>query len=188
MDLIGIEFSNHEDAQHYCKNAPAGKFWYPTRIGPDKWGIRTAEFAQGGSLDSTNNGSGMIPKYTTKDSGARETFTSGMQRDTQDGKTRWDLVFDGPLLERYAALLTRGAQKYEARNWMKAAGQAELDRFKASAARHFAQWMAGAYDEDHAAAVVFNINGALYVAEKMRQDAADVCDVVKPDHRTMGWS
>jgi hypothetical protein len=51
---------------------------------------------------------------------------------------------------------------------MKASGQEELDRFRASAARHFAQWMAGDTDEDHASAVWFNINGAEYVKERLK--------------------
>jgi dATP/dGTP diphosphohydrolase len=110
-----------------------------------------------------------VDNWETKDSGEREQFESGMQRDTQEGKLRWDLVFDGPMLERWAGLLTRGAVKYDPRNWMKADGQEELDRFLASAARHFAQYMAGDEDEDHAAAVVFNLNGAEYVRARMAQ-------------------
>lgn len=109
--------------------------------------------------------------FTTKDSGKREQFTSGMVRDTQDGKTNFALVFSGPMLERWAALLTRGAVKYERDNWMKASGPAELQRFQESAARHFAQWMRGDTDEDHAAAVYFNLNGAEFVKERMREES-----------------
>lgn len=105
--------------------------------------------------------------FETKDSGKREEFTSGMVRDVTEGKTNFALVADGPLLERWAALLTRGAVKYEKRNWMKASGEAEYDRFRESAFRHFMQWYRGDNDEDHAAAVVFNINGAEYVDEKL---------------------
>lgn len=35
--------------------------------------------------------------FETKDSGVREQFASGMVRDTQEGKPRFDLIFDGPL-------------------------------------------------------------------------------------------
>ena len=105
--------------------------------------------------------------FETKDSGKRVQFDSGMQRDVTDGKVMWRLVYSGPMLTRWAELLTRGAVKYDADNWMKANGQAELDRFRDSAARHFAQWMVGDTDEDHAAAVIFNINGAEYVKAKM---------------------
>lgn len=114
--------------------------------------------------------------YETKDSGERRQFKSGMQRDVTTGKTRWDLVADGPMLKRWAELMTRGAVKYDARNWMKATGQEELDRFRESAFRHFMQWYLGDSDEDHAAAVMFNVNGAEYVREKLNsvESAFDV--------------
>jgi len=105
--------------------------------------------------------------FETKDSGERQQFDSGMQRDTQNGKTLFHLVYDGPMFKRWAELLTRGAIKYSERNWMKANGDAERDRFKASAARHFYQWFIDDTDEDHGAAVIFNINGAEYVKGKM---------------------
>ena len=156
--------------------------------------------------------------FVTKDSGKREQFASGMKRDTQDGKLRVDLAFDGPMLRimfregpksdvglamcdwydeallghtapdeaakvlrlmaayeggmgalitRYAGVMTRGAVKYDARNWMQANGSAEAERFISSATRHFLQWFRGDKDEDHAAAVVFNLNGYEYVRRKM---------------------
>src|SRR5690349_23569216 len=107
--------------------------------------------------------------FIVKDSGQRQQFSGGMVRDVADNKTWWSLVYDGPMLKRWATHLTKGAKKYAARNWMKAEGQAELDRARDSACRHFAQWMAGEVDEDHAAAVYFNINLAEYVKGKMEQ-------------------
>lgn len=106
--------------------------------------------------------------FTVKDSGERQQFASGMQRDVTDDKVRYDLAFDGPMFERYAAHMTKGAQKYEARNWMKATGAEEMERFRQSAIRHFVQWLRGDRDEDHAAAVMFNLNGYEYVRETMR--------------------
>lgn len=94
-------------------------------------------------------------------------FESGMQRDTTEGKINYLLVRDGPMFRRFAIHLTKGAEKYDPRNWMKAEGESELERFRESAARHFEQWLAGDRDEDHAAAVIFNINGAEYVREKL---------------------
>lgn len=108
-----------------------------------------------------------VGPFVVKDSGERQKFSSGMQRDVTTGKVRYDLVFDGPMLVRYAAHLTKGAEKYEPRNWMKASGQEEYDRFRESAIRHMFQWLQGDRDEDHAAAVFFNINGAEYVRSKM---------------------
>jgi hypothetical protein len=106
-------------------------------------------------------------KYAIKDSGQREVFASGMNRDVQTDKTLYSLVYDGPMLDRWAVHLTSGAKKYAARNWMKASGVEEMDRFRESAARHFRQWMAGDQDEDHAAAVMFNLNGYEYVKARL---------------------
>lgn len=92
-----------------------------------------------------------------------------MVRDTTDSKTDFSLVLDGPMFKRWAEQLRKGADKYNKRNWMKATGDAELDRFRESALRHFLQWFWGDSDEDHAAAVFFNINGAEYVKERMSQ-------------------
>jgi hypothetical protein len=108
-----------------------------------------------------------------KDSGKRESFDSGMVRDTTEGKIDYALALDGPMFKRYATHLTKGAEKYEKRNWMRARGQAELERFKESALRHFLQWLAGDVDEDHAAAVIFNINGAEYVKEQQEPETLD---------------
>lgn len=113
--------------------------------------------------------------YQTKDSGKRIKFSTGMQRDIQDGKTQFDLLFPKrckhPMLVRWAELLTRGAVKYNPRNWEKARTKAEFVRFKASAIRHFMQWFMGQEDEDHAAAVYFNIQGAEMVKERLNEKA-----------------
>ncbi len=106
--------------------------------------------------------------FVTKDSGERQVFESGMVRDSGVKTLRPDLI-DQSMLRRWAELMGRGALKYGERNWEKAAGQAELARFMASAYRHFFQWandLDGA--EDHAAAVMFNVAGAEFVKEKLR--------------------
>lgn len=110
--------------------------------------------------------------FVTKDSGRRVEFRSGMVRDTDDGKPRFDLLvaegvpFDAQFLTRCAALMARGAAKYSGRNWERANSRAEWERMRASAFRHFVQWMAGDRDEDHAAAVVFNLLAAETTAAK----------------------
>ncbi len=108
--------------------------------------------------------------YVTKDSGKRQVFTSGMVRDTEEGKLKPHLCLSGPMFDRWAGLMTRGAEKYEEDNWMLAQGTAEYQRFRASAFRHFMQWWRGENDEDHAAAVFFNINGAEYVEDKLNAE------------------
>lgn len=114
-----------------------------------------------------------MSEFTIKDSGMRETFESGMVRDTQDGKIDFTRVLDGPMLDRWAEHLTKGEKKYAdiapgVANWTQANGQKELVRAKKSAFRHFRQWMRGDTDEDHAAAVFFNINLAEFVKEKLK--------------------
>lgn len=111
-----------------------------------------------------------MPKdFTVKDSGERMKFDSGMVRDLTTGKIKWHLIRSGPMHERWAVHLTKGAEKYGDDNWLKANGPEELKRFKESADRHFNQWIAGETDEDHAAAVFFNINGAEYVEGRLAE-------------------
>jgi len=115
-----------------------------------------------------------LKNFITKDSGKREKYNSGMQRDTNEEKARFDLIlpegipYDEQLLTRVANLMARGAVKYNARNWEKASSKEELDRFRESAFRHFMQWICGETDEDHAAAVYFNIMGAEYVKSRTK--------------------
>lgn len=114
-------------------------------------------------------------KFETKDSGARHQYTSGMIRDKREDKDNFylilplDMPYSEQMLTRWAQLMTRGGVKYSPRNWEKAGGEAEYHDFKASAMRHFIQWICGETDEDHAAAVYFNIQGAEYVNYKMNK-------------------
>jgi hypothetical protein len=106
------------------------------------------------------------------DTGDKKEFASGMVRNAATGKIEYDRVFEGPLFERWAAHLTKGAAIYPDRedgsaNWTLANGPAELIRFRKSAVRHFIQAMRGDDDEDHFAAVCFNLNGMLYVRSRM---------------------
>jgi hypothetical protein len=106
-------------------------------------------------------------KFITKDSGKREEYKSGMRRDTQEDKPRYDLIPLMPL-KRLAELYARGAKKYGDRNWQLASSEEELQRFKGSAFRHWVQYLNGETDEDHAIAVVWNIFSALYLEEKLK--------------------
>lgn len=109
----------------------------------------------------------MMRQFVTKDSGERMKFESGMQRDTSTGKMKPHLVLDGPMFLRWVQLMTRGAEKYEEQNWMKATGEAEFRRFRESLVRHFIQYILGLNpEEDHAAAIFFNVNGMEYLRER----------------------
>lgn len=118
----------------------------------------------------------MVKKFVTKDSGKREEYYSGMKRDIQNGKPQFSLClpkgqkYEDTLLYRWAMLMERGRDKYGWRNWELAESEEELERFKASAFRHLIQWLTDADDEeDHAAAVLFNINAAEFVKQKLEE-------------------
>lgn len=108
-----------------------------------------------------------IKECGIKDSGKREEYASGMVRDTAEDKIDYSLVLDGPMFARWAVHMTKGAKKYSKRNWMKASGEAEFERATESLTRHFIQYVRGDTDEDHAAAVMFNLNLREYVRGKL---------------------
>jgi hypothetical protein len=114
--------------------------------------------------------------FETKDSGARASYGNGGVRDTQAGKPRFDLLlplnvpYSAQLLTRWAALMGRGAEKYEDRNWEQFADEEALERAKSSAIRHLMQLVNGERDEDHAAAVLFNVMVYEYVRGVLNGD------------------
>ena len=118
----------------------------------------------------------MDDNFIVKDSGKRVDYISGMVRDVSEDKPRFDLLigkeqkYEETLLYRWAMLMMRGAKKYNARNWEKANGIEELERFKESAFRHLIQGLCGKEDEDHFAAVCFNLNGIIFLMNKLGVD------------------
>lgn len=110
-------------------------------------------------------------EFVIKDSGDRKTFSTGMVRDTAEGKTRYDLLIPKncrhPMLIRWAEHLTKGAVKYSPRNFEVAETEEELERAYESTWRHFIQWIMGEDDEDHAAAMYFNIQLAELIQERL---------------------
>ena len=90
---------------------------------------------------------------SVKDSGQRQEFETGSRRDTDEGKPLYDLI-PAYALERLAMHFANGARKYGERNWEK--GQ-PLMRYIRSAMRHMESIRRGETDEDHEAAVVWNI-------------------------------
>lgn len=90
---------------------------------------------------------------TLKDSGARETWETGANRDISAGKGRFDLL---PMwaLERVAKLYEAGCIKYGDRNWEKGI---PIARYIDSALRHLCKFVRGDNDEDHLVAAAWNI-------------------------------
>lgn len=98
-----------------------------------------------------------MKKFITKDSGRRKLYESGFNRDSTDGKARYDLI-PAELLKRLAELYARGSEKYGEENWKLADTSEEIKRFKASAWRHFISWNNDwNIEEDHAVATIWNI-------------------------------
>lgn len=112
-------------------------------------------------------------RFTIKDEGKRELFASGMVREPNGDNVDYTRIIEGPMFDRWAEHLCKGAIKYPdvkpgIANWTLADGEAELVRFKISAFRHMRKWLRGDMDEDHAAAVFFNVNAAEFVKDKMK--------------------
>jgi hypothetical protein len=92
---------------------------------------------------------------------------SGMRRSNTAGKTDYTLVLDGPMFERWAKHMTAAVPSKGKRNWMNAKSEDDLARFREGFLRHAVQWLRGDDDEDHAAALFFNVDGAEYVKDQL---------------------
>ena len=116
-----------------------------------------------------------------KDSGVRTTYSTGAQRDGGEGKGRFDLLPFEPILA-YAKLLEKGAKKYAARNWEQGV---PISRFFDGALRHLFKAQAGLTDEDHLAAVIFNVGGIIYTRHQIKNGRLpkELDDMPAPTHK-----
>jgi len=99
------------------------------------------------------------------DSGKRRHFPTGSQRDTREGKGRFDLL--PPLfLILLAKHFERGGAKYEDRNWEK--GQ-PMSTYLDSALRHLVKYTwYGADNEDHLVAAAWNLAAMVETRERAK--------------------
>lgn len=95
--------------------------------------------------------------YTLRSSGTKEVMETGAQRDSREGKGRYDLIPPIPL-KRLALVYERGANKYGENNWKKGM---KVSRVLDSALRHIFQYMEGDCVEDHLAQAAWNIFAAM---------------------------
>lgn len=107
--------------------------------------------------------------HDLKDSGQRETYPSGMVRETRTHKGRYDLV-SPYALKRLALVYERGARKYSERNWELGA---PFCRFLDSAMRHIQQYLMRQTDEDHLAHAAWNLFAVMHFEEIGRLDLDD---------------
>lgn len=119
--------------------------------------------------------------FELKDSGNRQKFSTGAQRDIQKGKGRYDLL-PFHALERLARVFEKGAEKYEPQNWRKGI---PLSRFLDSGLRHACKGGQGWKDEDHFAQAVWNFMCLIETKFMVDQgllpkELDDLCDFVNP--------
>jgi len=88
-------------------------------------------------------------------------FETGAQRDDACGKGKPALI--SPIfIQRLSQLLERGAIKYSERNWEQGM---PLCEYINSMMRHTNKLLEGRTEEDHAAAIAFNIMGFIHTKE-----------------------
>lgn len=103
-----------------------------------------------------------------KDSGDRHEYETGARRDNREDKGRMDLVPPEAIL-RLSRWYEAGAKKYSDRNWEKGI---PFSRYVDAALRHMFKYLAGCNDEDHLAAVAWNVFSLMHheVHKKELQD------------------
>ncbi len=100
-----------------------------------------------------------------EDSGARQTFSTGAVRDSDEGKSRPDLV--SPFaLERIGNWLALGAEKYSKNNWQRGM---DFSRVLASLERHLMRYKQRDTREDNLAAVATNSLFLLHYEEGIKR-------------------
>lgn len=112
-----------------------------------------------------------------QDNGKRLVYETGALREPQDGKGRFDLISPFALF-RLARWYELGAKKYGYRNWEKGI---PFSHCVDSAFRHLTKFLAGMDDEDHLAAVAWNVFAIMHYQELGRGDLDDL-----PRYRN-GW-
>ncbi len=101
--------------------------------------------------------------YIIEDSGTRQEFETGAHRDITEGKGRYDLI-SLILMERLAKHSEGGVKKYGEHNWRKGI---PLTSYLSSATHHLSCLCEGMITEDHAAAVVWNMQGFMWTHDQI---------------------
>lgn len=109
-----------------------------------------------------------MSEFVTKIEGEMGQSVSGVKRTIKTYFDRYDLV---PLfmLKRWAELYGRGAIAHGENNWEKSSTQEDYNGFKRSFLHHVFQYLIGEKpEEDHAAAIMFNLAGMEHVKAKLK--------------------
>jgi hypothetical protein len=107
--------------------------------------------------------SATIPPSSLKDSGARDVLPTGAMREPSKDRGAYELL-PPRAVKRLAVHLERGAKKYAPNNYLKGL---PLERFLQSGLRHLFQYLGGDRTEDHLAAALFNVSGAIETEERI---------------------
>ncbi len=94
---------------------------------------------------------------------------TGAVREAETGKGRYDLIPPEAMF-RIARWFEQGAEKYGGRNWEKGI---PVSRCISAAFRHLYKYLAGWTDEDHLAAVAWNVMAIMWF-ETRRPDMQDL--------------
>lgn len=105
------------------------------------------------------------------DGGERISYgENGAMREPSTGKGRYDLI--SPFaIRRLAKWMELGAKKYADRNWEKGI---PYSRYVDSAKRHLDKFVMGMEDEDHLAAVAFNVFAIMHHQELSQTELDDM--------------
>lgn len=109
----------------------------------------------------------LIEDYVSEleDSGQRRVFETGAQRDRGELKPRPDLI-SPHFLNRVGWHMAKGAEKYSERNWEKGM---PVSVFVESLHRHLMKYMMGERNEDHLAAIGFNLQAIIHFEERAKR-------------------
>jgi len=121
---------------------------------------------------------------TLKQSDKQDSYSTGMVRDSQEGKTRPDLI-SPYFIKRLADRLRDGAEHYGERNWE--LGQ-PMSRALASLERHLLEYKLHELDEDHLAGAAFNLMVLMHQEEMLAAGAIPVAlDDLAPPLDEIAW-
>jgi hypothetical protein len=104
-----------------------------------------------------------------KNSGDKIKYKSGMVRNSQENKIRYDLI-STLALERLAKHYTNGAKIYSENNGRNWELGGPFSRFYASMFRHLMSWREGDKSEDHLAALCWNAFCILHFEEEGKEE------------------
>ena len=113
-------------------------------------------------------------------SGSKQQWETGAQRDSDDGKSRPDLI-PACVLMRIGHHLAAGARHYGEHNWLHGIPDS---RFMASLMRHVCAINDGDETEDHLSAAIFNLMGIMYneiMSERGSIKYAELRDLFTPE-------